>query len=304
MLNIGRLRVLRELHHRKTLSAVAAALAYSTSSVSQQVRLLEKEVGVRLVEPVGRRLQLTPQGLILVTHAEKILDMLERAEADLSTSLQEPTGTVRIAAFQSAAMTFLPKMIRELQDLHPKVTVEFHQGEPEETLPALQSAEYDLAIVESYPGLPVPSVPGIHFETLFEDPLWLAMDQAKAANLTPGNNLIAQLSDAGWAVEAEESAPRTWVINECRKSGFEPRIVCSSEDLAAQLRFVEAGIAVAVLPGLALENAASHVRKFPAARGIQSREVILAARKASRDRPAIEVTVQALRRASVPYLSK
>jgi DNA-binding transcriptional LysR family regulator len=119
VLNVGRLRVLRELHHRKTLSAVAEALSYSTSAVSQQVRLLEKEVGVPLVEPIGRRLKLTPQGLTLVGHAEKILDMLERAEADVSSSMEQPSGVVKIAAFQTAAMTFLPRVAQELQNLHP-----------------------------------------------------------------------------------------------------------------------------------------------------------------------------------------
>jgi DNA-binding transcriptional LysR family regulator len=301
VLNVGRLRVLRELHHRKTLSAVAEALSYSTSAVSQQVRLLEKEVGVPLVEPIGRRLKLTPQGLMLVGHAEKILDLLERAEADISSSMDQPSGVVKIAAFQTAAMTFLPRVAQELQNLHPGLILQFHQGEPEATLPALQSAEYDLVIAESYPGIPMPRVPGIRYITLFEDPLWLVVDSAAAAHLHPDKDIIAQLSGAGWAVEAEESAPRTWIINECRKAGFEPRIVCASEDLAVQLRFVEAGLAVAVLPDLALENAGSNIRKLATAPGIQSRKVILAARDASKERPAIVATAKALQRAGEDY---
>lgn len=301
MLNVGRLRVLRELHQRKTLSAVAEALSYSTSAVSQQVRLLEKEVGVALVEPAGRRLKLTPQGLTLVAHAETILAMLERAEADVSTSLEQPRGTVKIAAFQTAALTFLPRVALDLRELHPDLTIEFHQGEPEETLPALQSGEYDLVIAESYPGLPAPSLIGIVYETLFQDPLWLAMDAATAAGINPGQDIIGQLSEAGWAVEAMDSAPRTWVINQCRATGFEPRIVCSSEDLAVQLRFVEAGLAVAVLPGLALEHAAPNIRRYPTSTGIQSRTVLAACREASKDRPAIAATLASLHRASTRY---
>jgi DNA-binding transcriptional LysR family regulator len=301
VLNIARLRVLRELHHRGTLSAVADALSYSTSNVSQQVRVLEKEVGVRLVEPVGRKVQLTPQGLILVSHAEKILEMLERAEAEVSTSLDQPRGTVRIASFQSAALTFIPRMARDLRDLYPELTIEFHQGEPEETLPALQSSEYDLVITEAYPGLPAPSAPSIRYSTLFEDPLWLAMDDSTAEVLDHGKTIIAQLANIGWAVEAEDSAPRTWVINECRKAGFEPRIVCSSEDLAVQLRFVEAGIAVAVLPGLALEQAAPNIRKFSISSNVQSRSIILAVREVSMEQPAIRAVTSALNRATSGY---
>ncbi|MGX5716822.1 LysR substrate-binding domain-containing protein [Arthrobacter sp. MAHUQ-56] len=292
---------MRELHHRKTLSAVAEALSYSTSAVSQQVRLLEKEVGVALVEPVGRRLRLTPQGLTLVMHAEKILDMLERAEADVSTSLVQPTGTLKMAAFQSAALTFLPRVLLELQELHRDLSVEFHQGEPEETVPALQSGEYDLILAEEYPGMPAPSVPGIVYDPLFEDPLWLAMPATTAATMDPEQDLIAQLSGAGWAVEAQDSVPRTWVINECRKSGFEPRIVCSSEDLYVQLRFVEAGLAVAVLPGLALEQASPNIRRFATATGLQRRKILAGYREAAKNRPALTATLAALHRASTQY---
>jgi DNA-binding transcriptional LysR family regulator len=301
VLNIVRLRVLRELYHRKTLSAVAEALSYSTSAVSQQVRLLEKEVGVPLVEPAGRRLQLTPQGLILVAHAEQILDLLERAEADVSTSMERPRGTVRIAAFQSAALTIVPEALKELRRLHPQLTVEFEQGEPETTLPALASSEYDLVIGESFPGLPGPLMPGITTTTILEDPLWLVMDATIAATLDPGKNIIAQLADAAWAVEAEDSAPRTWVTNECRKAGFDPKVICASEDVSVHLRFVEAGLAVAVLPGLALVGAAPNVRKFPTAPGMQSRKVLLVAREAASKRPAIIAVSAALQRAAAIY---
>ncbi|WP_255527695.1 LysR substrate-binding domain-containing protein [Paenarthrobacter sp. YJN-5] len=289
---------MRELHHRKTLSAVAEALSYSTSAVSQQVRLLEKEIGVALVEPAGRRLQLTPQGLTLVAHAEKILDMLERAEADVSVSMEQIRGTLKVAAFQTAALTCLPRVILELREHHPELTIEFHQGEPEETLPALQSGEYDLVIAEAYPGMPPPTLPGIDYRELFEDPLWITMSASTAATIDPDSHIIGQLAEAGWAVEAQDSVPRTWVINECRKAGFEPRITCSSEDLAVQLQFVEAGLAVAVLPSLALEKASSSVRRFPLSEGMQKRSILAAYRAAAQDRPAVKATLQALKRAA------
>lgn len=301
MLNVGRLRVLRELHHRKTLSAVAEALSYSTSAVSQQLRLLEKEIGVALVEPAGRRLQLTPQGLTLAAHAEKILDMLERAEADVSMSLEQVRGTLKVAAFQTAALTFLPRVIRELRELHPELTIEVHQGEPEETLQALQSGGYDLVIAEAYPGLPMPYIPGLEHEILFDDPLWIAMDAATAATIDPKRNIIGQLAAAGWAVEAQDSVPRTWVINECRKAGFEPRITCSSEDLAVQLHFVEAGLSVAVLPELALEQASPKIRKYRLSSAMQSRQILAAFREASKYRPAVAAVISALHRASTRY---
>ncbi|MCW2763709.1 MAG: LysR family transcriptional regulator [Marmoricola sp.] len=298
MLNVVRLRVLWELHHRKTLSAVAAALSYSTSAVSQQVRLLEKEVGVPLVEPSGRRLQLTPQGLILVGHAERILDLLERAEADVSTSFAQPRGLVRVAAFQSAALTIIPQALADLEHLHPQLIVEFYQGEPEVTLPSLVSLEYDLVIAESFPGLSMPSLPGITVSEIMDDPLWLVMDAAIADTLDPARDLIGQLAEARWAVEAADSASRTWLTNQCRQAGFEPKIICSSEDVSVHLRFAEAGLAVAVLPGLALVGASPNIRRFATSTGMQSRKILLVGREASSTRPAIEAVSSAIHRAS------
>ncbi|GAA1303059.1 LysR family transcriptional regulator [Planotetraspora silvatica] len=116
MFDLHRLRLLRELKHRGTLAAVAAALSYSPSSVSQQLSLLESEAGVPLLEPVGRRVRLTPQAEILVAHTEAVLERLERAQADIATSLTELTGTLRVASFQTAALALLPAQV-EQEDL-------------------------------------------------------------------------------------------------------------------------------------------------------------------------------------------
>ncbi|GAA1951210.1 LysR substrate-binding domain-containing protein [Nocardioides panacihumi] len=303
MINITRLKVLRELHRRGTLSAVAENLCYSTSAVSQQIRQLEREVGVSLVEPVGRRLHLTPQGLILVEHATRILDLVEQAEADISMSLERPRGTVRLAAFQSAAISLVPRAVSILREQHPELTVEFQQGEPEQTLSALQAADLDLVIAEAYPGIPVPATPGLRFEHLLDDPLWLAMDEATFTSVDPGRNVFAQLAEAGWAAEAADSVPRAWVVNQCRQQGFEPRIVCSSEDLAVQLRFVEAGLAVAVLPRLALELATSSLRTLPASSEMESRQVLVAYREAARNRTAVVAMRAALEQAAESFTS-
>src|SRR5690349_9657234 len=115
MLDMHRLRLLRELKHRGTLAAVAAALSYSPSSISQQLSLLETEVGVPLLEPVGRRVRLTPQAEILVGHAEALLERLEQAEADVAASLTELTGTLRVASFQTASLAVLPAALTRLR---------------------------------------------------------------------------------------------------------------------------------------------------------------------------------------------
>ena len=83
MLDLHRLRLLRELKHRGTLAAVAEALAYTPSAISQQLSVLETEAGVPLLERAGRRVRLTPAAERLVEHTEAILERLEQAQADL-----------------------------------------------------------------------------------------------------------------------------------------------------------------------------------------------------------------------------
>lgn len=119
MLDMRRLRLLRELQLRGTLAAVAAALHQSPSSVSQQLTLLEKEVGVELLRRAGRKVQLTPQAEILVAHTTSVLERLELAESELAASITEAIGTVRIAVFQSAALALMPDTLARLSGDHP-----------------------------------------------------------------------------------------------------------------------------------------------------------------------------------------
>lgn len=108
MLNVARLRVLRELHLRGTLAAVADALSYTPSAVSQQLSQLEKEAGVQLLEKVGRGVRLTDQAITLVGHTEAILARLELAESELAAAQPEVRGVLRVASFQSVVLELAP----------------------------------------------------------------------------------------------------------------------------------------------------------------------------------------------------
>src|SRR5689334_24889766 len=104
MLDLRRLRLLRELHQRGTIAAVADALQFTPSAVSQQLNLLERETGVQLLERAGRGVRLTDPALVLVEHAEALLQRAARAEADLAAAANTISGRARIAAYTSDAM--------------------------------------------------------------------------------------------------------------------------------------------------------------------------------------------------------
>lgn len=295
MLQLARLKVLVELNRRKTLTAVAKALSYSTSAVSQQLQQLEAEAGVPLLEPAGRGVRLTPQALILVRHAEDILSRLEQAESEVAASLNEVRGMIKVAAFQTAALMLVPEMLVELAASHPQIEVEITQGEPGETLPGLASGLFDLVIGEEFPGFPVPPAQGIEFHELHIDPLWVVMSAEHAAGIDRDINIIAQLGHLDWAMEPADTPPRLWVTSQCRKAGFEPRVICTSEDLMVHRRLVETGLAVAVLPELALSGAGPGLHRFPITEALQYRRIVTAARTGARQHPTIAAVRNALR---------
>lgn len=130
MLEMRRLRLLRELKLRGTIGAVADALSFSPSSVSQQLAQLEREAGVPLLRRVGRRVVLTPQAEILVEHTTALLERLERAETEVNASLANVSGTIRVAAFQSALLALVPPALTILRDDYPDLRVEITMREP------------------------------------------------------------------------------------------------------------------------------------------------------------------------------
>ncbi len=165
MLDLKRLRLLRELNARGTIGAVASALSYSPSAVSQQLALLEREAGVPLLERVGRNVRLTAAAQTLVTHTDALLERMEEAEADLEATAEQITGTVRVAAIQSAGLYLLAPALRRLAERHPALRVEVTDAEPEASMPALALGTLDLVLADEYPFVPRPPDPRLDVET-------------------------------------------------------------------------------------------------------------------------------------------
>jgi DNA-binding transcriptional LysR family regulator len=244
MLDLRRLRLLRELARRGTITAVAQALSYSPSAVSQQLTALEKEAGVRLIEPVGRRVRLTPQGELLVAHTQVLLEEMERAEAALAQSLHETTGTLRVAAFQTAVLALVPPALSQLARQHPSLRVEVTELEPEVALPALAVGEFDLVLGEEYPGQPLPRPRETERHDLLTDELRLITPAGWSERSLPS------LASRPFVLEPVGTTAREWATAACRQAGFEPDARYTSTDLQIHLRLVESGLAAALLPDL------------------------------------------------------
>ncbi|MET9012788.1 LysR substrate-binding domain-containing protein [Streptomyces olivaceoviridis] len=299
MFDLHRLRLLRELKHRGTLAAVAAALSYAPSSVSQQLSQLETEVGVPLLEPVGRRVRLTEQAEILVAHTEAILERLERAEADIAASLSNLTGTLRVAAFQTAALALVPTALGLLRDQHPHLRVHVTHMEPERALPALLARDFDLVLAEEYPGNPNPRPAELEQEDLLDDPLHLALPKPAGTGEADGPTAaLRSLADHPWVMEPEGTAARHWAMTLCRNAGFEPDVRFETTDLLLHLRLVEQQHAAALLPGLVWAGQSPTVTLRPLPRGQRTRRIFTVVRRGRGRHPAVRACREALHRAA------
>ena len=289
MLDLRRLRLLRALKIRGTIAAVAEALAYSPSSVSQQLALLETEAGVSLLTKVGRRVQLTPQAEVLVSHTTQLLERMELMEAELDSSLTEVRGTVRLAVFQSAALGIIPQALTLLAAEYPALRVEITQREPENALFEVWARDFDLVVAEQYPGHAAPRQPELDRVALCRDELRLG-----------GAPSLAESAGRAWVMEPRGTASRHWAEQLCRTAGFEPDVRFETADLQAHIRLVESGHAVALLPDLVWGGRRPSIA-LTSLDGAPSREVFTSVREASRERPAILALRNVLER-SVDFL--
>lgn len=269
-LDLRRLRVLHELEERGTLSAVAAALGYSPSAVSQQLTVLEKEVGVPLLRKAGRGVQLTDAGRLLSQHAGVLLAAAEAARADLASLTGEVRGTVRAAGLQSATRRLLiPAVARALVD-HPQLRVEVSELELEQAMPELRLGSLDLVISDEYDGYPRPRPAGLTFEVLHTEPLRLVLPAGHPAARLGAPVAMSELRHDVWVASAAGTGHHALVVGACRSlGGFEPDLRHRSNDADVQLELVRRAGAVALMPPMTLptRDAALAVREVDAALG-------------------------------------
>lgn len=291
MYDVRRLRLLKELADRGTLAEVAAALHFSPSSVSQQLALLEQEVGVPLLVPSGRRVALTPEAQALADRAGEVLALLERAESEIAARTTAVAGTVRLAIFQSAAIALLPATLTTMAREHPGVRVEVVQHEPEAALQRTATRDFDLVVAEEYPGHATARHEGLDRRPLVQDPLRLLVPDASPIGA------LADAADAAWVLEPRGAASRHWAEQQCRLAGFEPDVRYESADLEVHMRLVESGHAVAMLPDLVWSGRAAPGRPVLPP-GSPERRIFTAARTSGADRPAVVALRRALEEAA------
>jgi DNA-binding transcriptional LysR family regulator len=249
MLDVRRMRVLREVALQGSFSAAAEALSFTQSAVSQQIAALEREAGTVLVQRSARGVKLTEAGEALVRHADAVLARLAEAEAELEAIAGLRGGRLRLAAFESAGATLMPLAIADFSQRHPAVELSMTLGEPEHTEPQLKSGDVDLAL--GFGSRLQQADDGIERHFLVEDPMLLVLprDHPLAAKR---NLRLADLADEAWIGGPQDCECNRLIYGACSRAGYDPRIAFETDDYAAVQGFVAAGVGVSLIAELGL----------------------------------------------------
>lgn len=294
MLDLRRLTLLRELSLRGTITAVSASTGLSASAISQHLSTLEREAGVRLVRRAGRGLALTPAAERLVRRTEQLLSTMEKAESELHEPSRDLEGSVRVAIFQSAALSLIPSALLDLRNEHPRLRVVMTQREPAAALEDTWARDFDLVVAEEYPQHAAPHYPGIERVPLTHDEILLAVPRRGPL---AGVVSLADARAHPWVMEPRGAASRHFAEQACRVAGFEPDVRFETADLQAHAQIVEAGLAFSLIPGLMwrarrIDADPIFLRHHP------HRTVFTAARASARRSPAVDAVRAALRGAA------
>jgi molybdate transport repressor ModE-like protein len=256
MLDVRRLRVLREVAARGSFSAAAEALGYTQPAISRHVAVLERETGTTLLERRPGGVRLTDAGELLVRHAGTILARLRDAEDELDELLGMRTGRLRMSTLTSAAATLVPPAIAEFRRRLPGVDLSVSMVDPASVLPLLRGGEVDLALCNEAGHLDLPDIEGL---VLFEEPMLIALPKSHPLARRKRLNL-SELSGERWMLGTALSCPDAGRFAQaCHAAGFEPDIAFNNDDYTAVLGFVGAGVGVAPVPDMVARNAPTTV---------------------------------------------
>jgi len=305
MLDLHRLRLLKEFAARGSIARTAAVLGYTPSAVSQQLAALEREAGTALLDRSARRAELTDAGRRLAGHAERILAMVEEAETDLSTEAQEPAGRVVATAFPSAAVAFAPALARSLR-AHPRLTLVLRQTPAREGLGQVRSGEVDVAIVDDWTGRLAEEIETggsiLTCDHLIRDQLVLVLPRTHPAAVTNGSGApvdLRALRHEPWLAAPAGEPSRQAVDRLLAAVGVAPPVLSEFEGMSTIVSLIARGIGVAILPRLAVAAAERRVTVRDLPHGLDLvRDVHAVARTASVRRPSVAVILTALRAAA------
>jgi len=245
MLDVRRLRVLREVARRGSFSAAAEALSFTQPAISRQIAALELEAGTQLVDRRARGVRLTPAGELLLEHADVILDRLATAQTQLEALAGLAAGRLRLGTFGTANATLIPLAIRAFAAEHPGVELRLVEGWSAALVARMHAGEVDVAV------LAIDAADDeIELEHLMDDPFFIALAADHPLAGKPDLRM-ADLRDETW-IESQRASSGGALVDAARAAGFEPCIGFEASNWLGKQGLVAAGVGVTLIPSVAL----------------------------------------------------
>jgi len=301
MLDVRRLRVLAEVAAQGSFSAAGHALTLTQPAVSQHVAALEREVGVTLVVRGTRPLELTEAGHALVRHATGIFARLDGAEQELDEIAHRRHGRLRFGAFPTALATIVPQAFAHFRRHHPHVTLAVVDEHLQRLVPRLEAGELDLGLIYDHPTLTDVAKRDLERTPLLDDPFQVVLPAGHPLARVRRPLELGDLSGEPWIGGAANSSWYRIVRESCRRAGFTPNAAYASDDPVAVQALVAAGLAVAVIPGLAVAHPLPGVEVRTLRSDAPVRHISAARPRDAYHGPAVIAMIDSLRRAVAVY---
>jgi DNA-binding transcriptional LysR family regulator len=293
MIDVRRLRSLRELADRGTIAAAADALHLTASAVSQQLAALERDVGQRLVEPDGRRVRLTPAAHVLLDHSGPLFAQLERMQADLDAHARGEQGEVRVGAFPTAIIDLVAPAAEALRASAPGVRLAVREAEAPDVFDLLVRGELDVTIAMASAYAPPATDERFTRVELQRDVLDAAVPLDHPLAGAPEIALL-DLQAETWIVPPPGFQCESVLLGACQGAGFAPRTAHRTQDWAAALALVSAGLGVTLVPRLAQTAPPPGVAIRPVAGAAPCRHLFATCRGGADRAPVVRVVLDAL----------
>lgn len=291
-----RLRVLQVVADRGTISAAAADLGYTPSAVSHQLRTLARELGVRLLEPDGRRVRLTPAATLLLARGEELIAHWEGIRAELQGATGGSLGRLRLAGFSTAASALLPPVAGEVMARFPHTAVRIIEADPEVCFQMLLAERVDVAVVVSTDRLPPSDDQRFEQHPLTEDDLDLLVPVGHRLAGRPSVSL-AEAAEEPWIMDRPGRPYHQLVSGACAAAGFTPRQAHVVTEWDSGAALVAAGLGVALVPRLARLPADDQLVRVPVRGGAgPTRYIRTSIRRGTGEQPEIALALGELER--------
>ncbi|POX36754.1 LysR family transcriptional regulator [Streptomyces sp. Ru73] len=297
-----KLKVLQMVDRYGGVTAAAEAMRYTPSAVSYQLRQLAEQLGVQLIEPSGRGIQLTAAARILLRHTAVLQAQWEQARSELAANAEEPSGSFTLCGFSTAATHLLPPAAAALRDHNPRLGIRLIEAEPVRCFELLLAGEADLGLVVVTPDSPPLNDARFDQQPLLDDPLDLVV-QADHPLTARRRVSLADAAREPWILGTPGSTYHQLVITACMAAGFTPDMAHQADEWETGQAMVAQGLGVILVPRLARIDTEWPVTRIRlSGEPAPARRILVATRKGAAQHPVVAQALGFLRTTAAELL--